>query len=1168
MKKLIAFAFFFFVSYSLHAQTSQPVISYQGLIQGTDGAPIKDSTYPITILIWRDTMQGTPIWQDVFQTEVRGGVFNILLGSQSPLPAPSDMDHPLFISTSIGEASAAYPRSALSAVPLAINVADRAITTAKLADSSVTPQKMNMNYVSSISVNGQQVTGNGTALNIAGGDGVGVLFDPNTNSLYLSSAGTSVGTGKGGEGHVFATTPTPTPWMQGGDGAGDLNVDPSVLGSTSASYGVSIYSGNADRIDLPHGGGITLDAGLGGPGIILEPFGGVVGILHINSSGLLSDSAVNLASADVSGILQQTNGGTDTIPRWSTTLPLGPSNSATDKHTTVAGGAAGDADIFAATVGGGYYNNAYGDDGVVAGGESNQVGSKKADPNSYHSAIGGGAVNTAEGIGTAIPGGVSLTLGTHSFGFNGDNGDMEEQEVGINPVPAVPVITDLSDSGGNYSNVAFFGNVNLMLGNVDTNARELQFYSPNAGDHNFTPGSVFYSSFRAGTQSNNIRYTLPAANPAAGQVLSASMVTPHTGATPTEVTLTWSPAGGDSAGWLLKGNAGAPPPTNYLGTQDSEAFEIHIHNNTLDTTRGNRRVMRYEEGTTSPNILGGSSANTLGMELTGVAILSGGSIAYPNIISDSEKFCLIASGEGNLITGESEYSSIVGGRFNSIEASLESVVSGGYGNILSGDNSLIGSGFTDTLTGSASSIVGGTSNYLYGNQSTIAGGQGNQLYTGILGPSFLGGGQNNYLYTGLLSGPSFLGSGDSNVLTAGWATLGGGHRNIIDIGGEKGIIVGGCFNTVTQEWGIIVGGCGNTVTDTLGTIGGGQHNLVAGTLGTISGGDTNRVFGVAGTIGGGANNQVTAYFGAILGGLRNSIGALDSCGVISGGAYNTIDFQANEATIGGGYTNVVYGNRGTIGGGESNGDSAVRGTIGGGGNNGIRAIATNGTIGGGYDNLDSAEYGTIPGGYGLTAQSFAQFVAGTFNIPMGTSTFGSINGDDPLVIFGNGTSAGFPSNAWTLSNSGYSTAYDNIGSGGGAHPASTRMGSTYANNTIIACGYVGSNDTFAIADVGVAHVFHDTTILHMGTYVIHLNVVNTDGTPHTFDTSAVAITATIVEGATGGPGLITVTQLYTTPIAWDHWPITPQQPAFIIRTYNTGFNLSNTFAFQFHVIAP
>ena len=73
-------------------------------------------------------------------------------------------------------------------------------------------------------------------------------------------------------------------------------------------------------------------------------------------------------------------------------------------------------------------------------------------------------------------------------------------------------------------------------------------------------------------------------------------------------------------------------------------------------------------------------------------------------------------------------------------------------------------------------------------------------------------------------------------------------------------------------------------------------------------------------------------------------------------------------------------------------------------------------------------FATIPGGEGLKTQSYAQFVAGRYNQPQGSSPGYAINPDDFLAIFGNGTApdSAHLSNAWTLSNSGYSTVYQTL----------------------------------------------------------------------------------------------------------------------------------------------
>ncbi|MFH0884035.1 MAG: hypothetical protein V2A56_13695 [bacterium] len=54
-----------------------------------------------------------------------------------------------------------------------------------------------------------------------------------------------------------------------------------------------------------------------------------------------------------------------------------------------------------------------------------------------------------------------------------------------------------------------------------------------------------------------------------------------------------------SGGWSLTGNSGTTPGTNFIGTRDSQPFEIHVNLT---------RVLRIESGTSSPTILAGRYA--------------------------------------------------------------------------------------------------------------------------------------------------------------------------------------------------------------------------------------------------------------------------------------------------------------------------------------------------------------------------------------------------------------------------------------------------------------------------------------------------------------------------------------------------------------------------------
>jgi hypothetical protein len=59
---------------------------------------------------------------------------------------------------------------------------------------------------------------------------------------------------------------------------------------------------------------------------------------------------------------------------------------------------------------------------------------------------------------------------------------------------------------------------------------------------------------------------------------------------------------GLSGAWGLTGNSGTTPGTNFLGTTDNQALELKVNG---------QRTLRLEPGATSPNLLGGFSANAV-----------------------------------------------------------------------------------------------------------------------------------------------------------------------------------------------------------------------------------------------------------------------------------------------------------------------------------------------------------------------------------------------------------------------------------------------------------------------------------------------------------------------------------------------------------------------------
>lgn len=113
---------------------------------------------------------------------------------------------------------------------------------------------------------------------------------------------------------------------------------------------------------------------------------------------------------------------------------------------------------------------------------------------------------------SAIIGGGNLNLGTISCGYQDPN--------------SVGSFVDLTA----FSNIAYFGDVDIWVANVGGTAKKLKFIEPNT-DLDYS--SANYSSFEAQAQSTDIEYKLPAALPTPGQVLTAS------GVAGSVVTLSW-----------------------------------------------------------------------------------------------------------------------------------------------------------------------------------------------------------------------------------------------------------------------------------------------------------------------------------------------------------------------------------------------------------------------------------------------------------------------------------------------------------------------------------------------------------------------------------------------------------------------------------------------------
>lgn len=412
---------------------------------------------------------------------------------------------------------------------------------------------------------------------------------------------------------------------------------------------------------------------------------------------------------------------------------------------------------------------------------------------------------------------------------------------------------------------------------------------------------------------------------------------------------------GPNSFWQTTGNSNIIAGVNYLGTADTNAFELRV---------GNIRALRIEpdpRGSSIANLIGGSPENrVMGPSAGGGNLIGGGGfLGGPNVIRTNSSGDFIGAGSANTI-GDNVFDSVItGGQGNAILSS-DSVIAGGLGNTVTANTntfpsySVIGGGYGNTADASGSVIAGGYFNTNRGYEGSIGGG---------------------YI----------------NIVNTNYATIAGGVFN--EAGGIGSFLGGGGYdgfnvfgNQVDGGGSAIVGGLGNNIQSsaTESFIGGGYQNLI----------QSNSYEAV---IGGGQNNTLglNSAYSVIAGGVNNSIGVNSAYSVIGGGSGNLILSNATDSVIGGGTHNTNFSNEAIIGGGQNNliysssfqsiiasgaaniiGSNAFETTISGGALNSISNFATYATIGGGYQNTASDLAATVPGGYGNTAFGAYSFAAG------------------------------------------------------------------------------------------------------------------------------------------------------------------------------------------------
>ncbi|MCB0712039.1 MAG: hypothetical protein KDD67_06885 [Ignavibacteriae bacterium] len=234
---------------------------------------------------------------------------------------------------------------------------------------------------------------------------------------------------------------------------------------------------------------------------------------------------------------------------------------------------------------------------------------------------------------------------------------------------------------------------------------------------------------------------------------------------------------GTTGAWLLNGNTGTTPGTDFLGTSDAQALHLYVNGGSSNSLILN----------TNGSIQRDAGGNGRGGEAVDLQISRNGATQ-------------VASGQ---------YSTIGGGRRNTA-INIAATVAGGDQNVAEGRYTTVGGGTgniarsSDGFVTAAITVGGGHQNQATGVTSTIAGGAHN---TASGSDAVIGGGA----YNSISGQTNTIGGGVYNSVTGYRSAIGGGDRNSIEsrwsvVPGGRGLTLGG-----ESSFGFLGGNRGGTV---------------------------------------------------------------------------------------------------------------------------------------------------------------------------------------------------------------------------------------------------------------------------------------------------------------------------------------------------------------------
>lgn len=267
--------------------------------------------------------------------------------------------------------------------------------------------------------------------------------------------------------------------------------------------------------------------------------------------------------------------------------------------------------------------------------------------------------------------------------------------------------------------------------------------------------------------------------------------------------------------WNTTGNSGTTPGVNFVGTTDNQPLDFYAYN-----ARALRLVVQTDSlgvYSNAPDVVGGSSLNSVGSGVVGATIGGGGGgnsigVQSPNAVTAD--FGTVSGGNGN---AAGQIATVGGGSGNAASGNY-ATVGGGLRNNASGSSNGYGTvsgGYYNTANGDWSTVGGGGGNIASGSNATVPGGNGNQA----------------------IADDATVGGGYANMSTALYATVGGGSNN------NAGVVIPYYPGTAPGNYATVGGGSANTASGNYATVGGGSANTASGTYAMVLGGSGNFAIG-------------------------------------------------------------------------------------------------------------------------------------------------------------------------------------------------------------------------------------------------------------------------------------------------------------------------------------